>query len=52
VRDFGAHAFDVIASRTGTMFFTDMAMAFTNLARATCSTAQAGVMSTSPPRTS
>jgi len=35
VRDFGANAFDLVASRTGTMFFTDMAMAFTNLARAT-----------------
>ncbi len=35
VQDFGAHAFDVVASRTGTMFFTDMAMAFANLARAT-----------------
>jgi len=35
VQQFGAHAFDVIASRTGTMFFTDMAMAFANLARAT-----------------
>ncbi len=33
--DFGAHSFDVIASRTGTMFFTDMAMAFANLAKAT-----------------
>jgi SAM-dependent methyltransferase len=35
VHDFGAHSFDVIASRTGTMFFTDMAMAFANLANAT-----------------
>jgi SAM-dependent methyltransferase len=35
VHDFGAHSFDVIASRTGTMFFTDMAMAFANLAEAT-----------------
>ena len=35
VHDFGAHSFDVIASRTGTMFFTDMAMAFANLAKAT-----------------
>ena len=35
VQDFGAHSFDVIASRTGTMFFTDMAMAFANLAKAT-----------------
>jgi SAM-dependent methyltransferase len=34
VHDFGARSFDVIASRTGTMFFTDMAMAFANLARA------------------
>jgi SAM-dependent methyltransferase len=35
VHDFGAQSFDVVASRTGTMFFTDMEMAFTNLARAT-----------------
>ncbi len=35
VHEFGAQSFDVIASRTGTMFFTDMAMAFANLARAT-----------------
>jgi SAM-dependent methyltransferase len=35
VHDFGAQAFDVVVSRTGTMFFTDMAMAFANLARAT-----------------
>ena len=35
VHDFGAHSFDVIASRTGTMFFTDMAMAFANLAKTT-----------------
>ena len=35
VHDFGAHSFDVIASRTGTMFFTDMPMAFANLAKAT-----------------
>lgn len=35
VHAFGDQSFDVIASRTGTMFFTDMAMAFTNLARAT-----------------
>ena len=35
VHDFGAQSFDVIASRTGTMFFTDMAMAFANLSKAT-----------------
>src|SRR5688500_15441017 len=35
VHEFGAKSFDVIASRTGTMFFTDMAMAFANLAKAT-----------------
>jgi len=35
VHDFGARSFDAIASRTGTMFFTDMAMAFGNLAGAT-----------------
>ena len=35
VHGFGAQAFDVVASRTGTMFFTDMAMAFANLVRAT-----------------
>jgi SAM-dependent methyltransferase len=35
VHDFGAHSFDGIASRTGTMFFSDMAMAFANLAKAT-----------------
>lgn len=34
VQDFEAESFDVIASRTGTMFFTDMAMAFANLAKA------------------
>jgi len=34
VHDFGAASFDVIASRTGTMFFTDMEQAFANLARA------------------
>lgn len=33
--DFGADSFDVIASRTGTMFFTDMALAFSNLGKAT-----------------
>jgi SAM-dependent methyltransferase len=35
VHDFGAAAYDVIASRTGTMFFSDPGMAFANLARAT-----------------
>ncbi|KRF28210.1 class I SAM-dependent methyltransferase [Phycicoccus sp. Soil802] len=35
VHDFGPGSFDVIASRTGTMFFADPAMAFANLARAT-----------------
>jgi len=35
VHDFGARSFDVVASRTGTMFFTDMAKAFANLAGAT-----------------
>ena len=35
VRDFGAQAFDLIVSRTGTMFFTDMVAAFANLAHAT-----------------
>lgn len=35
VYEFEARSFDVIASRTGTMFFADMAMAFSNLARAT-----------------
>lgn len=35
VHDFGDESFDVVASRTGTMFFSDMAMAFANLARAT-----------------
>ena len=35
VYEFEAQSFDVVASRTGTMFFTDMAMAFANLARAT-----------------
>lgn len=35
VHDFGEEAFDVVASRTGTMFFSDPGMAFTNLAAAT-----------------
>ena len=35
VHDFGEAAYDVVASRTGTMFFSDPAMAFGNLARAT-----------------
>lgn len=35
VHDFGASAFDVVASRTGTMFFGDPARAFANLARST-----------------
>jgi SAM-dependent methyltransferase len=35
VHDFGAASFDVVASRTGTMFFADAASAFANLARAT-----------------
>ena len=35
VHDFGEAAYDVVASRTGTMFFSDPAMAFANLARAT-----------------
>jgi len=35
VHDFGRAAYDVVASRTGTMFFADPAMAFVNLARAT-----------------
>jgi SAM-dependent methyltransferase len=35
VHDFGEAAFDVVASRTGTMFFADPPMAFANLARAT-----------------
>ena len=35
VHDFGEAAYDVVASRTGTMFFSDPAMAFVNLARAT-----------------
>jgi len=35
VHDFGEASYDVVASRTGTMFFSDPAMAFGNLARAT-----------------
>lgn len=35
VHDFGQASYDVVASRTGTMFFSDPAMAFANLARAT-----------------
>lgn len=35
VHDFGEAAYDVVVSRTGTMFFSDPAMAFANLARAT-----------------
>lgn len=35
VHDLGEAAYDVVASRTGTMFFSDPAMAFANLARAT-----------------
>jgi SAM-dependent methyltransferase len=35
VHGFGEATYDVVASRTGTMFFSDQAMAFTNLARAT-----------------
>jgi SAM-dependent methyltransferase len=35
VHDFGSGAYDVVASRTGTMFFSDPGMAFANLARAT-----------------
>lgn len=35
VHDFGAASYDVVASRTGTMFFADPAAAFGNLARAT-----------------
>jgi SAM-dependent methyltransferase len=34
VHDFGARSVDVVVSRTGTMFFTDMVMAFANLADA------------------
>ena len=35
VHDFGEAVYDVVASRTGTMFFSDATMAFGNLARAT-----------------
>jgi SAM-dependent methyltransferase len=35
LHDLGEAAYDVIASRTGTMFFSDPGMAFANLARAT-----------------
>ncbi len=35
MHDFGEVAFDVVASRTGTMFFSDREKAFANLARAT-----------------
>jgi SAM-dependent methyltransferase len=35
VHDFGAAAYDLIVSRTGTMFFGDAAAAFANLATAT-----------------
>ncbi len=35
VHDFGAGAYDVVVSRTGTMFFSDPGKAFANLARAT-----------------
>jgi SAM-dependent methyltransferase len=35
VHDFGEATYDVVASRTGTMFFSDPAMAFANLARST-----------------
>ncbi|TCC49128.1 methyltransferase domain-containing protein [Kribbella capetownensis] len=35
LHDFGEAAYDVVASRTGTMFFSDPGMAFANLARAT-----------------
>ncbi len=35
VHDFGEAAYDVVVSRTGTMFFSDPAAAFANLARAT-----------------
>lgn len=34
VHDFGEATYDVVASRTGTMFFSDPARAFANLARA------------------
>lgn len=35
VHEFGDAAYDVVASRTGTMFFSDATLAFANLARAT-----------------
>jgi SAM-dependent methyltransferase len=35
VHDFGEASFDVVVSRTGTMFFSDREKAFANLARAT-----------------
>lgn len=35
VHDFGEATYDIVASRTGTMFFADQAAAFANLARAT-----------------
>ena len=35
VHDFGEASYDTVVSRTGTMFFSDPAMAFANLARAT-----------------
>lgn len=35
VHDFGVASYDVVASRTGTMFFSDPGKAFANLARAT-----------------
>jgi SAM-dependent methyltransferase len=35
VHDFGAASYDLVVSRTGTMFFSDQAMAFANLARCT-----------------
>jgi len=35
VHDFGEAAYDVVVSRTGTMFFSDPAKAFANLGRAT-----------------
>jgi len=35
VYDFGAASYDVVVSRTGTMFFSDREKAFANLARAT-----------------
>jgi ubiquinone/menaquinone biosynthesis C-methylase UbiE len=36
IHDFGAGAFDLAISRTGTMFFGDPVAAFTNIARALC----------------